>query len=161
MKGSTQMLSLLAGAMLIACAGDVAAPTQAVSSVRGPSTDRGDNGLTLVVKPVDPTIDIGKTVQLTYTIVNPAGHEVPSNRPISWASSDESIATVSEDGLVTGIDDGKATITGTGGGVSGSTVVEIGCVEQAAEELPDGTKVEAKKCKKKEPKKLAEEIQPA
>jgi hypothetical protein len=43
----------------------------------------------------------------------------------SWTSSDESVATVSTEGLVTGVTNGAATITATTDGVSGDATVTV------------------------------------
>ena len=50
-----------------------------------------------------------------------------SNQNITWSSSDTSVATVSTDGLVTGVRAGRATITVTtvSGGFKDSTVVNV------------------------------------
>lgn len=50
--------------------------------------------------PVDPTIEVGETVQLTIGTDN-----------VSWSSGNEAVATVDNDGLVTGVSAGTATIT--------------------------------------------------
>ena len=52
---------------------------------------------------------INETSQLTYTLTP----ENPTNPNIVWISSNEGVATVDENGLVTAIDNGVATITGT------------------------------------------------
>ncbi len=57
----------------------------------------------------EDTLDINCTVQLT-AIVTP---DDATDKSITWSTSDASIATVSIDGLVTGISGGAATITAT------------------------------------------------
>ena len=83
----------------------------------------GDNviskTLTVVPKPVpvtgvritegDQTLEKGQTVQLN-AIVEP---EDATNKAVTWTSSEDSIATVSATGLVTGFSAGTATITVT------------------------------------------------
>ncbi len=51
------------------------------------------------------------TLQLSATYYN--GNNITENTPIAWNSSNESIATVNADGLVTGIAVGQARITAT------------------------------------------------
>ena len=51
----------------------------------------------------------GATVQLTATVLP----ENASNKNVTWSSSNESVATVSETGLVTAVANGTATITAT------------------------------------------------
>lgn len=55
------------------------------------------------------TISIGETKQLSASVV-PA---YASNKNISWSSSNTSVATVDNTGLVTGVAEGNATITAT------------------------------------------------
>ncbi len=57
--------------------------------------------------PTAATIQIGKTQQLTAT-VTPTGTSA-----VSWSSSNEDVATVDQNGLVTGLKAGTATITAT------------------------------------------------
>ena len=53
--------------------------------------------------------------QIPYTITTtPSGYEyLFEDTPVIWTSSDASIVTVDENGIVTGITTGTATITGT------------------------------------------------
>ena len=55
------------------------------------------------------TLQIGETSTLTATVL-PAN---ALNRTVTWTSSDESVATVSSSGVVTGVSRGRATITCT------------------------------------------------
>jgi parallel beta-helix repeat protein len=54
-------------------------------------------------------LEIGQTIQLT-AVVEPGD---ANNKNVSWSSSDEAIATVSETGLVTAVGEGTASITVT------------------------------------------------
>jgi len=66
----------------------------------------------------------GTTAQLTAT-ASPSGSGVSG---FTWASSDESVATVDEDGLVTAVAGGTCTVTATaadGSGVSSSCTVTV------------------------------------
>ena len=67
----------------------------------------------LTVTPTEANVMKGNTIKLTVTLE-------PSNATdkVIWSSSDESIATVSEDGTVTGIAIGTATITARCGNFS-------------------------------------------
>ncbi len=73
-------------------------------------------------------LPIGKTTQLTPAGYSIGGAAIPSDTiTASYRSSDESIATVSADGVVTGVSDGVATITCTvmQGDVSKDATVDI------------------------------------
>ena len=53
----------------------------------------------------------GATATLTATVTP----ENATDKTVTWSSSDESVATVSGDGLVTGVKEGKAVVTATAG----------------------------------------------
>ena len=61
----------------------------------------------LMVSPTELTMKVGGTSTLTATVTP----EDASNKAVKWTSSDESIATVDENGVVTAKSVGKATIT--------------------------------------------------
>ena len=64
------------------------------------------------------SVTIGNTDQLTATTC-------PENQTVTWSSSNESVATVDEDGVVTGVAIGTATITATYDGSSESCEVTV------------------------------------
>ena len=64
---------------------------------------------------------IGETVQLKAS-VSPGD---ATDKTVSWASSKQSVATVSETGLVTAIAEGSSTITASAGGKNGSCIVTV------------------------------------
>lgn len=63
---------------------------------------------------------IGGTQQLTATILPSSAQAT-----VSWSSSDTSVATVSESGLVTSVAVGTATITATADGVTGTAACTV------------------------------------
>lgn len=77
------------------------------------------NGISITEK---ATIGVGKTTTLSAE-VTPA--ETTEGANIVWTSSDESVATVDENGVVTGVAEGKATITATVGEYSDTCEVEV------------------------------------
>ena len=81
---------------------------------------------TVTVTPADTTVRVGNTVQLTATL-RAANNSVVTGRPITWSSSDETIATVNGSGLVTGVASSPqfATITATSEGRSGAARVIV------------------------------------
>ncbi|MDO4547578.1 MAG: CapA family protein [Clostridia bacterium] len=66
------------------------------------------------------TMEMSETATLTAT-VKPLGATDPT---VTWTSSDESIATV-EDGVVTAVSSGKATITAKAGNVSAKCTIKV------------------------------------
>ncbi|MCC7051881.1 MAG: Ig-like domain-containing protein [Gemmatimonadaceae bacterium] len=105
----------LAGALtLAACGGDPDTPTPGqtatVTSVR--------------VNPATATVDVGATTQLSALALNGSGLVVPG-RTVTWASQTPALATVSADGVVTGVAVGTATIAATADGKTGTATVAV------------------------------------
>src|SRR6266699_2596390 len=85
----------------------------------------------VLVSPATATVRVGQTVQLTATARDSTGSTLPG-RTVSWGSSNPSIATVNNSGLVTGIVAGTATITATSEGKSSTAAVTVMIVPVAA-----------------------------
>ena len=77
------------------------------------------------------TITEGEELQLTTTIAP----ENATNKEVTWSSSDKTIATVSETGLVTAIAAGEATITASAGDITAECVVIVERAEVAVSEV--------------------------
>jgi glucose/arabinose dehydrogenase len=69
-------------------------------------------------------VGIGQTLQLTATALASDG-TVLQDRVFEWASADESVATVSDEGLVTGVGEGEVQVTATVEDVGGSLVLTV------------------------------------
>ena len=70
------------------------------------------------VTPASAALQAGQTVQLTAT-------SKPGGASFIWATSNQSVATVTQSGLVTGIAAGTVTITASAGGKTGSSVITV------------------------------------
>ncbi|MBI4521078.1 MAG: Ig-like domain-containing protein [Gemmatimonadetes bacterium] len=75
------------------------------------------------VTPSTATLEVGQTLQLAATPRAASGQAL--NRPVSWGGQDESIATVSAEGLVTAIAPGTTSITAAAGGQTGSAIIRV------------------------------------
>ena len=88
----------------------------------------GPNGSTAVrtvaFTPAVREVQAWESVQMTLSITDAAGRPV-TGRPVQWRSEHESIATVSETGLVTGVAPGQATIRATVEGKQGTATVNV------------------------------------
>lgn len=113
------------------------------------ATSEGKSGSTTVtvttapvasveVVPNPSSVLLGQTAQLTPVLRAENGDEL-SGRQVAWASSNETIATVSETGLVRGVAVGEATITATSEGQSGSTALTVSAVPVATVEVAPPT----------------------
>lgn len=78
----------------------------------------------VVVSPSRTSLIVGATEQLTATVRDANGVTV-TDRPVTWESSDASVARVSTTGLVTAVNEGSATITATSEGRSGTAAVTV------------------------------------
>lgn len=101
-------------ALSAACGGDSAAPDPALV------VDR------VIIEPPSFVVEVGESIQLAATPQNANGAVVPGHAAV-WTSNDESIATVTTGGIVTGVATGPVTITAT---AAGKSRVAAGAVQQ-------------------------------
>jgi hypothetical protein len=80
---------------------------------------------TVTVSPSTPSVAVGKTQQMVATGTYDNGTTDTVTDSATWSTSDNTIATVSSSGLVTGVASGTATISATLNGLSGSTTVTV------------------------------------
>src|SRR5207302_6865370 len=98
---------------------------------------------TVDVTPPSVSVQAGQTVQLTATPRDANGAPL-SGRTVTWSSSNTSVATVSNGGLVSGITPGSATITATSEGKSGTSASTVTPVTVATVEVtPPSASVQA------------------
>jgi len=76
------------------------------------------------VTPATATAQAGQTVQLSATPKDVNGLPL-SGRTVTWASSNPSVATVSNAGLASAVTPGSATITATSEGMSGTSSITV------------------------------------
>src|SRR5688572_2158419 len=106
-------VSIALGLVLSGCGGDKGGDLQGPPEVS-----------TVSVSAPAASVQVGQTLQLSATATDPVGTPIPGIT-FEWTSSDAGIATMSQDGLVTGVAPGQAEVRATAGGVTGSTVVAV------------------------------------
>lgn len=80
----------------------------------------------IFITPAAATVAVNGTQQLTATGTYSDGSKQPlSGSTVGWSSSDSTVATISNGGLVTGVGTGTATMTATAEGVSGTASVTV------------------------------------
>ena len=67
---------------------------------------------------------VGGTMPLTANVLA-ADNAVLPNVPVTWTTSDPTVASVDANGVLRGVGPGLATITATGGGASGSAPIHV------------------------------------
>jgi hypothetical protein len=85
----------------------------------------------VLVSPAAGDLAVGETMQLTATLKDSAGNPL-TGPPVRWESSDITVATVSNAGLVTGVAPGAATITAASEGTDGSAAIAVTVIPVAA-----------------------------
>jgi len=76
------------------------------------------------VTPASSNILIGSTVQLTGEVLDTGGGLLHGHT-IVWTSNSAAVATVSANGVVTGVSQGNVVITAAAAGLSGTAVVSV------------------------------------
>ncbi len=77
----------------------------------------------VAVSPDSASVMEQQIVWLSATPLDSAGN--PTDQPVTWATSDSTVATVSQEGMVTGVNVGQATITASSQGQSGAAAVTV------------------------------------
>ena len=92
----------------------------------------------ITVTPANPTILSGATQQFTATGTYSDGSTQNITGPVTWASSNTAVATVTSAGLATAVNPGSAAISATLAGVTGSTTltVQVGPLSVTTTGLP-------------------------
>lgn len=112
---------VLATLIVAACSDGPTPPTitgdPSIQAVRG-----GPSKVNAVsVTPSSAAIEQGQTVQLT-------AKTKPPGSAVTWSSSNATVATVDQSGLVTGVAAGSATITASASGKSGTSAITVTAV---------------------------------
>lgn len=77
----------------------------------------------VTVSPALSSVDEGDVIQLTATVFDADGNIIAV--PVTWTTSDASVATVDQTGLVTGVAQGSVTISAQAGGQQGGGSVNV------------------------------------
>ena len=85
----------------------------------------------VVVTPTSQVIKVGQKFQFQAEPLDADGNPL-SGRVVTWSTSDATVASVDNTGLVTGVAVGPATITATSEGKAGSAAVSVGAQTAAS-----------------------------
>ncbi|MGQ0537390.1 MAG: beta strand repeat-containing protein, partial [Gemmatimonadaceae bacterium] len=88
----------------------------------------------VTVTPANPTLGVGQALGMTATMRD-GGGTILSGRPVTWASSNTAVATITAAGLVTAVASGTTTISAVSEGVTGMTLLTVSAVPVARVEV--------------------------
>lgn len=94
---------------------------------------------TVGVEPGQANVVIGSTLRLTGTPKNAGGAPV-ANKTLLWTSENQAVATVSQNGTVTGVSEGTARITASVDGVAGAATIQVTQMPIASITVDPGTR---------------------
>ena len=125
-SGETSVATVDASGLVTAVANGTATITATSGSASGSAT------VTVAQKVSEVSVSpgtvelmaLGATVQLTAEARDSNGHVV-AEAEFAWESSDTSVATVDEAGLVTAVGTGTAQVTATSSGAAGTAVLQV------------------------------------
>ncbi len=110
---------------------EIAACVRGIEALVNPHTEETTVPVTAVsVSATTNSVEIGQQLQLTATVAPTSA----TDKSLTWSSSNTAVATVSSQGIVTGVAIGSATITATandGSNVSGSITITVKAAEVA------------------------------
>lgn len=132
-KGHRLAILVLIGAVLAACGtdGETTTPFGVEASFnRSPAAGANGQG-TVSITPNEVTLQIGEEVTLSGKPLNPAGRPA-HGQTLVWASENDEIAFVEEDGTVVAVSPGttRITATSTSGWVGDAEVTVTGCISK-------------------------------
>ncbi len=93
---------------------------------------------TVTVSPPSASIAVGATVSLTAVVKDAQGNTM-TGQTVTWSTSNAAIATVSANGVVSGVAGGSATITATSSGKSGTSAITVNAPPPPPPPPPSGT----------------------
>lgn len=113
----TVAVPILVLALIVACGGDDgAAPTE---------PPEPPVATTVSISPAAVDLSsLGETLQLTAAVAD-QNAQAMAGAPVSWTTTDNSVASVSAGGLVTAVANGSATVTATSGSATGTAAVTV------------------------------------
>ena len=114
-------LTLGAFVTVLSCGGD---DTAAPPPGPPPPPPTANVPARITIEPETVAVVIGDTVRVTARVLNDRAQPI-SDAVVTWASSDPAIASVDATGLVTGIREGRVTLTATSGPVNTSAPAAV------------------------------------
>ncbi len=108
------------GLLTLACSsGDITSPVDTTIT----STNTNTPASVEITPPTSATITVGTSISLSAVVKNPAGK--PVNAAVTWSTSDATVASISQAGVLTAVKPGTATITGSVSKLTATLVITV------------------------------------
>src|SRR5258708_13142128 len=108
------------GLVTLACSsGDITSPVDTTIT----STNTNTPASVEITPPTSATITVGTSISLSAVVKNPAGK--PVNAAVTWSTSDATVASISQAGVLTAVKPGTATITGSVSKLTATLVITV------------------------------------
>ncbi len=118
MRSYLRKFAVALGIVTLACSsGDI-------TSSLTDATDTSTPASVVITPLASPNLIVGTSVSLVVHVRNISGQDL-TNLPITWASSDNTVASVTPAGVVSGLKIGTAIISGTAGTLSASVTINV------------------------------------
>lgn len=78
---------------------------------------------TIVISPLSHVLKVAQKVQLSALVIDKENS--PMDTPVTWSSTNDAVATISKEGLVTGVGQGEANIYATLDNVQGMAEILV------------------------------------
>src|SRR5258708_36889237 len=99
--------------------GDITSPVDTTIT----STNTNTPASVEITPPTSATITVGTSISLSAVVKNPAGK--PVNAAVTWSTSDATVASISQAGVLTAVKPGTATITGSVSKLTATLVITV------------------------------------
>lgn len=119
----------------LAGAAEITATAEGGVSATGSITVVPGDAYLVEVLPGEAALDVGQTTALTADVWDRNGNIVSTS--LAWASGDEGVATVSHQGVVSGVSEGTTVITAQAGSAAGTATVQVTDATGPAVTFPD------------------------
>ena len=129
---SSSGVATVSAAGLVTAAGNGSASiTASVGAVSGSAAVTVAQAASeVVVSPVADTVPLGDTLRLAAEVLDANGHTLGADASLTWSSSDPSVATVDESGLVSGVAPGMTTITAVSADLHATAEITVADVDR-------------------------------
>ncbi len=130
-SSSAGVATVSAAGLVTAVGNGSASITASVGAVSGSAAVTvAQEATEVVVSPVADSVPVGDTLRLAAEVLDANGHTLGADASLTWSSSDRSVATVDESGVVSGVAPGMTTITAVSADLQATAEITVADVDR-------------------------------